>query len=64
MAYMTVYWRDWLQLCGTVAAEDTQVVIHLEPDFWGYLQQSMKSATAFTRSRQCASRFRGMSLSR
>src|SRR5688572_9700239 len=38
-AYMTVFWRDWLQLLATCAAEDTAVVLHLEPDFWGYLQQ-------------------------
>ena len=39
-SYMGVYWKDYAQLLATVAAANTPVLIHVEPDFWGYLQQA------------------------
>jgi hypothetical protein len=42
--YMTTYWKDYAQLLSTTAAANTPVLLHIEPDFWGYLQQASITA--------------------
>lgn len=39
-AFMQVYFKDYLQMLGTVAKAGVPVVIHHEPDFWGYVQHA------------------------
>jgi hypothetical protein len=43
-AYMKVYFKDYLQLLDTIAKAGGPVVIHHEPDFWGYVQQAAITA--------------------
>ena len=47
-ATMRSYWADWSLLLRRVAAASTHhlVVIHVEPDLWGYLEQAHASALA------------------
>ena len=52
-ATMAAYWADWSLLLRRVAAEAAHapVVIHVEPDLWGYLEQAHATtlARAFAR---------------
>ncbi len=44
-AYMTTYWKDFLQMLGSVKASNIPVLVHDEPDFWGYmLQEATKNS--------------------
>ena len=38
-AYMTTYFKDFLQMLDSVKAAGSPVVVHDEPDFWGYMLQ-------------------------
>ncbi len=38
-AYLKTYFKDFAQLLDTIKASKVAVVLHHEPDFWGYLQQ-------------------------
>jgi hypothetical protein len=40
ITYMTTYYKDFIQLLDTIRAADVPVVLHVEPDFWGYGQQA------------------------
>jgi hypothetical protein len=50
-ATMAAYWADWRLLLRRVAAGRGPVVIHVEPDLWGYLEQAHATtlARAFAR---------------
>lgn len=47
-ATMAAYWADWSLLLRSVAAAGARhlVVIHVEPDLWGYLEQAHARALA------------------
>lgn len=47
-ATMNAYWADWSLLLRSVAAVAAHhaVVIHVEPDLWGYLEQAHATALA------------------
>jgi hypothetical protein len=47
---MAAYWADWSLLLRSVAAASSRhlLVIHVEPDLWGYLEQA--HATSLARS--------------
>lgn len=38
-AFMKTYFEDLSQMLDTIKAANVPVVVHHEPDFWGYLQQ-------------------------
>jgi len=42
--YMKIYFKDYLRLLGDIAAVDAPVLVHFEPDFWGYTQQAAIAA--------------------
>jgi len=42
--FMAEYFKDYLQLLATAKGSTTPVVLHVEPDFWGYAQQQSVDA--------------------
>jgi len=43
-SFMNVWWKDFAQVLASINAEGGPVVLQVEPDFWGYLQQRSASA--------------------
>ncbi|MEO7109815.1 MAG: hypothetical protein ABI183_05215 [Polyangiaceae bacterium] len=37
--YMTTYWKDYGQLLASIHAQGKPTLVHMEPDYWGYLEQ-------------------------
>jgi hypothetical protein len=53
-ATMAAYWADWSLLLRSVAPASARhlVVIHVEPDLWGYLEQAHATSLARSFARQ------------
>jgi hypothetical protein len=37
--YMTTYWKDYAQLLASIHAQGKPTLVHMEPDYFGYLEQ-------------------------
>jgi hypothetical protein len=52
-ATMAAYWADWTLLLRSIAAPSARhpIVVHVEPDLWGYLEQAhaVRPAQSFAR---------------
>jgi hypothetical protein len=54
--FMADWFADWSQLLATIKSEGDPVVLHVEPDFWGYAQQQSVSKALVSQSKaaECA----------
>lgn len=43
-AFLTTYFKDFSQVLADIAADGKPVILHLEPDFWGYAGQWAKQS--------------------
>ncbi len=43
---MQAYWADFTVLMQKIGASGAQVVVHVEPDFWGFMEQTNPDPTA------------------
>jgi len=53
--FMADWFADWTQLLATIKAENDPVVLHVEPDFWGYVQQQgvTKALVSQSKAAEC-----------